>query len=135
MAAQSSDASPNHYQGDSQNIPNTLQAGKQLPQQQQPYVIVPADASSANMRCSICQEKFVSVWDDVLEEWVWRNAVKAPNENRYYHATCFADMVARPEEPGGKKRKAVCAGSFFHRFFANGNIGRFKRVLEIFTRV
>ena len=123
----------NNHQGDSQNRPNTHQVGKQLPQQQQPYVVVPADPSSASMRCSICQEKFVSVWDDVLEEWVWRNAVKAPNENRYYHATCFADMVARPEEPGGKKRKAVCAGLFSMGSFANGNIGRFNRLIKICT--
>ncbi|KAG4304511.1 hypothetical protein PORY_002221 [Pneumocystis oryctolagi] len=53
------------------------------------YVLVPTDTNALSEPCPICKEKFVSVWNEDVEEWVWKNAVSI--ENIIYHAVCLSE--------------------------------------------
>ena len=43
----------------------------------------------ANITCSICQERFETVWHDEAQEWVWMDAVRIGA--RVLHASCHAE--------------------------------------------
>jgi len=64
---------------------------------QNKYVLVPIDKHLASLPCPICKEKFSSVWNDDVEDWVWKNAVEV--KNRIFHATCYeetsSDLIKR----------------------------------------
>lgn len=64
---------------------------------QKKYVLVPGDKHLASLPCPICKEKFISVWNDDVEDWVWTNAVEV--KNRIFHATCHeesdSDLIKR----------------------------------------
>lgn len=53
------------------------------------YVLTPTDPNAANEPCPICKEKFISVWNEDVEEWVWKNAISI--ENVIYHAICLSE--------------------------------------------
>ncbi|KAF2417682.1 hypothetical protein EJ08DRAFT_70532 [Tothia fuscella] len=55
------------------------------------FVPVPSDLAQANRPCSICQEKFEQEWNVELEQPVWKDAIKVGN--KYYHATCYAEVT------------------------------------------
>ncbi|KAK9434074.1 hypothetical protein V1505DRAFT_361265 [Lipomyces doorenjongii] len=54
------------------------------------YIPAPKDPNVINIPCPICKEKFKSVWNEKVEDWVWMNAIKAEN-GKIYHATCLQD--------------------------------------------
>ncbi|BFZ61113.1 mRNA 3' end processing factor [Saitoella coloradoensis] len=56
------------------------------------WVPTPSNPFEAAQPCPICREKFVSVWHEDAEEWVWRNAVRV--NAKVYHATCQHEAVA-----------------------------------------
>lgn len=53
------------------------------------YVLTPTDPNAANEPCPICKEKFVSVWNEDVEEWVWKNSISI--EDVIYHANCLSE--------------------------------------------
>jgi pre-mRNA cleavage complex 2 protein Pcf11 len=55
------------------------------------WLPVPSDPALANLHCPICQEKFVTVWLDEAQEWVWMDAVKVGG--RTYHASCHEEAT------------------------------------------
>ncbi|KAI5266219.1 hypothetical protein E4T47_08304 [Aureobasidium subglaciale] len=62
------------------------------------YTPAPTGAA-ANAGCSICQEKFETVWHEEAQEWVWMDAVKVGG--RVYHASCH-DEVNRANGGGDR---------------------------------
>lgn len=70
---------------------------------QKKYVLVPSNKHLASLPCPICKEKFNSVWNDEVEDWVWMNAVEV--KNRIFHATCYAET----EVTGGDLIKRILA--------------------------
>ncbi|KAG4302162.1 hypothetical protein PCANB_001434 [Pneumocystis canis] len=56
------------------------------------YVLMPTDPNVINEPCPICKEKFISVWNEEVEEWVWKNAISI--ENVIYHAVCLSEASA-----------------------------------------
>ncbi|GAO46410.1 hypothetical protein G7K_0641-t1 [Saitoella complicata NRRL Y-17804] len=56
------------------------------------WVPTPTNPFEAAQPCPICREKFVSVWHEDAEEWVWRHAVRV--NGKVYHATCQHEAVA-----------------------------------------
>lgn len=66
------------------------------------YVPVPSDKKLAGQPCPICQEKFQSVWNDQVEDWVWKNAIDVEGV-RIFHATCYAEN----ESAGNKLIKRI----------------------------
>lgn len=87
------------------------------------YVPVPSDKKLANQPCPICQEKFQSVWNDKVEDWVWKNAVKADGK-RIFHATCYAeneDATKRVEPPKPKNINQLLGNMNLADILANAN--------------
>ncbi|QSL67148.1 hypothetical protein MERGE_001537 [Pneumocystis wakefieldiae] len=56
------------------------------------YVLTPTDPNAANEPCPICKEKFISVWNEDVEEWVWKNSISI--EGVIYHASCLSEASA-----------------------------------------
>ncbi|EMR08083.1 hypothetical protein PNEG_03523 [Pneumocystis murina B123] len=56
------------------------------------YVLTPTDPNAANEPCPICKEKFISVWNEDVEEWVWKNSISI--EGVIYHANCLSEASA-----------------------------------------
>ena len=54
------------------------------------YLPVPADTALASLPCPICQEKFITSWNDEAQDFVWMDAVKIGA--RVYHASCHAEV-------------------------------------------
>lgn len=65
------------------------------------YVLVPSNKHLALLPCPICKDKFSSVWNDEVEDWVWMNAVEV--KGRIFHATCYAET----EVTGGDLIKRI----------------------------
>jgi pre-mRNA cleavage complex 2 protein Pcf11 len=55
------------------------------------FVFVPTDARLVNLPCSICQEKFEQGWNEETQQPTWQDAVRLGN--RYYHASCYAEVA------------------------------------------
>lgn len=72
------------------------------------FVRVPLNKHTASLPCPICREKFVLSFNDVAEEWVWKNALEV--QGKYFHATCYAEA-----ERGGD--------SFLKRIIGNDHEG------------
>jgi len=54
------------------------------------FVPAPTDVGKLNEPCSICMEKFASVWHAKTSQPVWMDAVKIGE--KYYHASCWAEV-------------------------------------------
>lgn len=65
-----------------------------------------SQSAGTAVTCAICQEAFDSFFDEEAEEWMFRNAVKAPESGRVVHATCLVEASAEPvlsPVEGGKR--------------------------------
>ena len=81
------------------------------------YLPVPADTTLASLPCPICQEKFVTSWNDEAQDFVWMDAVKIGA--RVYHASCHAEVKKEggstplrtntPDSVLGKRKAGVSA--------------------------
>lgn len=77
------------------------------------YMVVKPNEDSQKA-CSICGERFIEIWNDDEEEWMYKNAVLV-NET-IYHASCHADAIksgtfndvpmSEVDSPAAQKRKA-----------------------------
>lgn len=54
------------------------------------HIPVPSDPALANQPCPICQEKFDTVWNDDVQDFVWMDAIKIGS--RVYHASCHSEV-------------------------------------------
>ena len=54
------------------------------------FIPVPPDAAATKPKCPICQEEWVTVWKDEVQDWVWMDAMKVGE--RVYHATCYDEV-------------------------------------------
>ncbi|KAG5518880.1 hypothetical protein PMAC_002411 [Pneumocystis sp. 'macacae'] len=83
------------YEDVSSIAPESLENNSEKPKKEkefspdESYVLVPTDPNSLNEPCPICKEKFVAVWNEDVEEWVWKNAISI--ENVIYHALCLSE--------------------------------------------
>ena len=79
------------------------------------YLPVPNDTAIASLPCPICQEKFVTSWNDEAQDFVWMDAVKIGA--RVYHASCHAEVkkdggntplrTSTPDSVLGKRKVGV----------------------------
>ncbi|EEB06965.1 cleavage and polyadenylation specificity factor [Schizosaccharomyces japonicus yFS275] len=69
------------------------------------YVLTPSDPTQASQPCSICQEKFQSIWHEDAEVWVFMNAVE--RDGRIYHATCLHEYEKTASKDSAKTSAAA----------------------------
>ncbi|KAF2672145.1 hypothetical protein BT63DRAFT_422642 [Microthyrium microscopicum] len=87
-------------------------------QKEDVWVPMPSNSALHNVPCSICMEKFVTVWHATAQQPVWMDAVLVGG--KYYHASCYEEVHGgsgsggrglpvrnggRSGEPAFKKRK------------------------------
>ena len=72
--------------------PNAASAGSKanVVDPKKKYISVPSDQQLANLPCPICQEKFDTVWNNEVQDFVWMDAVKVGG--RVYHASCHSEV-------------------------------------------
>ncbi|ORY33968.1 hypothetical protein BCR39DRAFT_517977 [Naematelia encephala] len=81
-------------------------------------VPVPQDPTKASQPCPICKDVFKKEWDEVEEEWVWRNAVRVKNDkiDRIFHAVCREEqrnsrLASRLAKQGGRGSTSMSPGA------------------------
>ena len=61
------------------------------------WIRAPNDAVLRNTPCPICQEKFESTWSEMVQDWIWQDAIKVGN--RVYHASCYTEVTKDGSAP------------------------------------
>lgn len=67
---------------------------------QQDFVRAPSDPALRNAMCPIDQEPFSHEWSPELQDFIWKDAVRVGD--RYYHASCYQDLVKQKEGNTGR---------------------------------
>ncbi|PNS13893.1 hypothetical protein CAC42_1384 [Sphaceloma murrayae] len=70
------------------------------------FVVAGTGTGGQGAKCPICQEGFVSEWEEEAQEWVWNDCVEVGG--RVYHEGCWEEVNkgAGAAEMKGTKRKA-----------------------------
>lgn len=76
-----------------QNDPETLDETSQQRSTNSPIPTCPAGADDVDRACDMCQEKFEQFYDNELEEWHLRCAIRI--EDKIYHPLCYEDYKVR----------------------------------------
>lgn len=62
---------------------------------------VPADESQKN--CPICGETFEQVFDEDQDEWMFKDALISPTDNKIYHVHCHHAIAGDTKQVKGKE--------------------------------
>lgn len=79
-----------------QNDPETLDEASNQRSPNSPIPSCPAGADDVDRACDMCQEKFEQFYDNELEEWHLRCAIRI--EDKIYHPLCYEDYKVESSE-------------------------------------